>query len=84
MSGTARHSLKLALVTILVGVAGGIGGGSMALLLHAVQHVTYGYSLRDLVGPESFLTAVAAVPPWHRALALALSLIHISEPTRPY
>ncbi|WP_234732369.1 chloride channel protein [Acidocella facilis] len=73
MSGTARHSLKLALVTVLVGIAGGIGGGSMALLLHAVQHVTYGYSLRDLVGPESFLTAVAAVPPWHRALALLIA-----------
>lgn len=68
---TARHTLKLAAVTLLVGVAGGIGGGSMALLLHLVQHIVYGYSLHDLVGPESFLQAVGSVSPLHRVLAIA-------------
>jgi H+/Cl- antiporter ClcA len=68
--GSARQTLKLAAVTLLVGIAGGVGGGSMALLLHFVQHVTYGYSLRDLVGPESFLQAVTAASPLHRMLVL--------------
>ncbi|MGE4481171.1 chloride channel protein [Acidocella sp.] len=67
---TTRHALKLAAVTLLVGVAGGIGGGGMALLLHLVQHIVYGYSLEDLVGPESFLRGVSTVSPLHRLLAL--------------
>ncbi|OYV36170.1 MAG: chloride channel protein [Acidocella sp. 20-61-6] len=68
---TIQQNLKLAGVTLLVGLAGGVGGGSMALLLHFVQHVVYGYSLHDMVGPESFLQAVSAVSARHRALALA-------------
>lgn len=68
--GTAQQTLKLAAVTLLVGVAGGVGGGSMALLLHFVQHTVYGYSLADLVGPESFLQAVSRTSALHRLLAL--------------
>lgn len=71
MAGMVRRNLTLGFVTLLVGLAGGIGGGSMALLLHQVQHITYLYSLHDLVGPESFLQAVTQAQPWHRVAALA-------------
>ncbi len=67
---SARQNLVLAAVTLLVGIAGGLGGMSMALVLHVVQHITYGYSLGYLVGPESFLQAVTNVSPLHRVLAL--------------
>ncbi len=69
---TAKEALRLALATGLVGIAGGFGGMTMALLLHQVQHLAYGYSLHDLVGPESFLQAVSAAPPWRRVAALTV------------
>ena len=36
----------LAIVTITVGVASGLGGMALGLLLRVVQHVAFGYSER--------------------------------------
>jgi H+/Cl- antiporter ClcA len=59
-------------VTLAVGVASGLLGMLLALLLHLVQHLAYGYSLDQLVGPESFLEGVSAAAPLRRLLVLLL------------
>lgn len=61
---------RLIVVTLLTGVAGGIGGMGLALLLHLIQHIAYGYSLHAVIGDESFLAGVTAAPPWRRFLVL--------------
>jgi H+/Cl- antiporter ClcA len=60
----------LAVVTVLTGVGAGLAGMSLALLLHLIQHVAYGYSLGVLTGPESFLEGVSASSPVRRLLVL--------------
>ncbi|MGP8471592.1 chloride channel protein [Burkholderia sp. PR2] len=57
-SPPASPFARMAAVTILTGVGAGVGGMLLALLLHAIQHVAYGYSLAHLVGAESFLAGV--------------------------
>ena len=52
-SPPASPFARMAAVTILTGVGAGVGGMLLALLLHAIQHVAYGYSLAHLVGAES-------------------------------
>ncbi|MBR8458824.1 chloride channel protein [Burkholderia dolosa] len=61
---------RLAAVTLLTGVGAGFGGMLLALLLHAIQHVAYGYSVARVVGTESFLTGVTAADPLRRLLVL--------------
>ncbi|MCB8879566.1 chloride channel protein [Acidisoma cellulosilytica] len=61
---------QLILVTLLTGVAGGIGGMGLALLLHFIQHIAYGYSLHAVISDENFLAGVTAAPPWRRFLVL--------------
>jgi len=48
----------LAVVTVLTGVTAGFGGMLLVLLLHLVQHFTYGYSLGAVYRDESFPEAV--------------------------
>ena len=62
----------LAAVTVLTGVAAGLGGMLLALLPHAIQHVAYGYSLGALISGESFLQGVMASSPLRRFLVLSL------------
>ena len=57
---------------MLTGVAAGIGGMLVALLLHLVQHVAYDYSLGSLIGSESFLEGVSASSPARRFIVLLL------------
>ena len=57
---------------MLTGAGAGIGGMALAFLLHAVQHVAYGYSLHQLTGPESFFQGVIAAPPLRRVGVPAL------------
>jgi H+/Cl- antiporter ClcA len=59
-------------VTVLIGIGAGFGGMALALLLHAVQHIAYGYSLDTIIGPENFLQGVSAASPQRRVLVLAL------------
>ena len=59
------------LVTFVTGVASGLGGMALALLLRLVQHITYGHSLHTIVGRVSFLQEVTAASDLRRFVALA-------------
>jgi H+/Cl- antiporter ClcA len=61
---------RLAVVTVLAGVGAGLGGMALALLLHFIQHVAYGYSLDAVISTESFLQGVSAAPPARRVAVL--------------
>ncbi len=67
-----RSGVVLATVIVLTGVAAGLSGMLLALLLHFIQHLAYGYSLDAVVSPESFLQGVTAAPPIRRVAALTL------------
>src|SRR5277367_159489 len=69
--GRARLPV-VAAATVVTGVCAGLGGMSLALLLHAIQHLAYGYSLGWLIGPESFLAGVQAASPLRRVAVLEL------------
>ncbi|MCX4159662.1 MULTISPECIES: chloride channel protein [Paraburkholderia] len=60
----------LVAVTVLTGVGAGLGGMVLALLLHAIQHFAYGYSVEHVVSSESFLQGVTNTTPVRRLLAL--------------
>jgi len=62
---------RLAIVTLLTGVAAGVSGMGLGLLLHLVQHLAYGYSLDAVIGGESFLQGVSDAPPVRRVIVLA-------------
>jgi H+/Cl- antiporter ClcA len=62
----------LAIVTVMVGVAAGLGGMTLGLLLRLVQHVAYGYSMHALIGRESFLQGVSASSPVRRFVVLSV------------
>lgn len=57
---------------VVIGVGTGLAGMGLALLLHWIQHLAYGYSLDHLISNESFLQGVTAASPLRRTLALAL------------
>ena len=67
-----RAGVVFGTVIIVVGVTAGLGGMLVALLLHAIQHVAYGYDLGAKVTPESFLQGVTAASPMRRVIALTL------------
>jgi hypothetical protein len=48
----------LAAVTLLTGLGAGLGGMLLALLLHGIQHLAYGYSVAHAISSESFLQGV--------------------------
>ncbi len=52
--------IRLAFATLLTGIAAGIGGMLLALLLHAIQHFAFGYSPNAIISKESFLEGVSA------------------------
>ncbi|WP_206344789.1 chloride channel protein [Streptomyces mesophilus] len=54
-------------MTVLVGLAAGVAGALLALLLHGVQHVAYGYH------EGSFLAGVEAAPPGRRVAVMAVA-----------
>ncbi|HEY3598706.1 MAG TPA: chloride channel protein [Paraburkholderia sp.] len=64
--------VRVAAVTVLTGVGAGLGGMLLALLLHAIQHVAYGYSLDSLIDTESFLQGVSAASPERRVVVMAV------------
>lgn len=67
-----RRSLAaFAVVTLLTGVGAGLGGMLLALLLHGIQHLVYGYSIAHVIGAESFLQGVTAASPLRRVVALS-------------
>ncbi|MFJ1302252.1 chloride channel protein [Pseudomonadota bacterium AL_CKDN230030165-1A_HGKHYDSX7] len=70
LSRPPERPLALAAAVVLVGVGAGLAGMALGLLLHAVQHLAYGYGG---LGHESFLQGASAAPPWRRAAALMLA-----------
>jgi len=71
-SPAASPFARVAVVTILTGVGAGLGGMLLALLLHAIQHVAYGYSVAHVIGTESFLTGVTGADPLRRLGVLVI------------
>jgi H+/Cl- antiporter ClcA len=62
----------LAGVTILVGIGAGVGGMLLALLLHLVQRLAFGYGFDATISPETFLQGVSAASPIRRVMVLGL------------
>src|ERR1700751_4665225 len=62
--------LILVLVTVATGVASGLGGMGLALLLCLVQHFAYDHGLRAIGCRVSFLQEVTAASDLRRFLAL--------------
>ncbi|SDQ49501.1 H+/Cl-antiporter ClcA [Paraburkholderia fungorum] len=69
-----EHSpfLVVALVTLLTGIGAGFGGMGLALLLHGIQHLAYGYSATHLISAESFLQGVSGASPERRVVVLTI------------
>lgn len=67
-----RPLLTLGIVVILTGIGAGLGGMLLALLLHGIQHLAYGYSQDTLLSHESFLFGVTAASGQRRVLIMAL------------
>jgi H+/Cl- antiporter ClcA len=63
---------RLVFATIVTGIGAGLGGMALSLLLHAVQHLAYGYSEGRLIGPETFIEGVAAASRERRLLVLSI------------
>ncbi|MEN0083325.1 MAG: chloride channel protein [Leifsonia sp.] len=59
--------VRLIVVTALVGVGAGVGGGLVYLGLHAIQHLAFGYSEGD------FYEGLLDAPPVNRVVALAVA-----------
>lgn len=57
---------KIVIVTLLVGIAAGITGIVLSLLLHGLQHLAYGYSLNQIISHETFLEGVRAASAYRR------------------
>lgn len=57
----------LCLAVLATGVGAGLAGMALGMLLHAVQHLAYGYGA---LGHETFLQGASAAPPWRRVAAL--------------
>ena len=65
-------NVRLGAVTLLTGVGAGLGGMCLALLLHAIHHLAYGYSVFQVMSPESFLQGVSAASSGCRLLVMLL------------
>lgn len=70
IAGRLRHALGFEAVIILTGLIAGMGGTLLALLLHFVQHLAYGYDLGHARPPEDFLEGVTGASPLRRVMAL--------------
>ncbi|WP_313816281.1 chloride channel protein [Cupriavidus sp.] len=59
---------RLLLAATLTAVGAGLGGMALALLLHAIQHLAYHYSLAHVVSHQSFLSGVERATPLRRLM----------------
>jgi H+/Cl- antiporter ClcA len=59
-------------VMLLTGVGAGLGGMLLALLLHWIQHLAFGYSIEHVISSESFLDGVSGATPERRVLVLVI------------
>ncbi|WP_298626895.1 chloride channel protein [uncultured Legionella sp.] len=64
--------ITLCLVTIAVGISSGLLGMSLALFLHYIQHIAYGYSPLHIISNESFLEGVRTSSSERRVIVLII------------
>lgn len=62
----------LIFVTLTIGVAAGLAGMSLALLLHYIQHIAYGYSPTHIISNETFLEGVRSSSSARRVIVLSI------------
>jgi H+/Cl- antiporter ClcA len=55
---------------LLTGVMAGLGGMLLAMLLHEIQHLAYGYSQNQLISPQTFLEGVTDASAQRRFIVL--------------
>ncbi|GAB3573218.1 chloride channel protein [Leifsonia lichenia] len=67
LPSTPNWILRLVVVTALVGIGSGIGGGLVYLALHSIQHLAFGYS------EGTFIEGLLDAPPVSRVVALAIA-----------
>lgn len=67
-----RPSLRLCGVATATGLLAGVAGMLLAMLLHALQHLAFGYSVDHVISHESFLQGVGQAPPWRRVAVMAV------------
>ncbi|HEV7185686.1 MAG: chloride channel protein [Actinomycetales bacterium] len=67
LPATPRWLLRLAVVTLLVGLGAGAAGAAVAAGLHLVQHLAYNYS------EGTFLDGLLKTPPVTRVIALSVA-----------
>jgi H+/Cl- antiporter ClcA len=67
---SASSLMRLGGATLLTGLGAGLIGLLLTVLMHAIQHLAYGYGSPNLIGSESFLQGVSAAAPLRRVLAL--------------
>ncbi|MBP2846844.1 chloride channel protein [Dickeya oryzae] len=70
VSGSLSQRFRFVIALLLTGVLSGFGGMLLALLLHTIQHLAYGYSVDHIISEESFLQGVSAAEPTRRFLVL--------------
>ena len=58
--------------TVCVGIGAGVSGMCLGLLLHAIQHWAYGYSIHRFLSTQSFLQGVTASTPERRVAVLVV------------
>lgn len=61
-AGNKNHLIRL-IAVVLTGILAGLSGMVLALILHAIQHLAFGYSYGQIVGSVSFLQASRMSPP---------------------
>ncbi|MDE1169163.1 MAG: chloride channel protein [Pseudomonas sp.] len=66
------YRLRLGAVVVLTGVGAGLGGMLLAMLLHAIQHLAYGYGQDALTSHQSFLLGVTSASVQRRVAVMAL------------
>ncbi|WP_233588464.1 chloride channel protein [Legionella septentrionalis] len=72
-SSNKKYSIFLVVVsTLIIGVASGLCGAFLALLLRFIQHTSYGYAPWQLLSNESFLQGVCSSSPLRRIAVLCL------------
>ncbi|MFC4276333.1 chloride channel protein [Achromobacter aloeverae] len=71
MPETRPAVTALVVATLSTGVAAGLGGMLLALLLHLVQHLAYGYGADSASAHASFLQGVTMAGGMRRVLVLA-------------
>ena len=53
-----KNSFTRLIAVVLTGILAGLSGMVLALILHAIQHLAFGYSPGQIVSAESFLQGV--------------------------